>query len=248
MKEMDWKPDVLKKLKDLQNLPSEEKVAVFDADGTLWHGDIGEGFFQYQIKNKLAPGIKEAKDPWSDYLDLERASPADAYAWLAKINSGLTETELRRQAAEYYANHFPSKIFSLMKGLIEDLMATNWEVWVCSASIRWALEPAVSELKIPPQRLISTEVEVNHQDLLTNVIITPVPYARGKKARLETILKVKPAMVVGNSMGDFEMLSLAKVLPLVVVFEPQLPLVKKSQESLMAEARQKGWPIQIFQQ
>ena len=31
------------------------KIAVFDADGTLWPEDVGFGFFEYQIKNNLLP-------------------------------------------------------------------------------------------------------------------------------------------------------------------------------------------------
>lgn len=31
------------------------KVAVFDADGTIWSGDVSELFFQYLIENKIKP-------------------------------------------------------------------------------------------------------------------------------------------------------------------------------------------------
>src|SRR3989344_8816134 len=62
-----------------------EPVAVFDADGTLWDTDLGEGFFQHQIDHKL---VSLPQDPWTHYEELKKKDPAEAYLWLAQINQG----------------------------------------------------------------------------------------------------------------------------------------------------------------
>ena len=56
--QMTWKPDIKSRLDQLLDSNESEKIAVFDADGTLWHDDLGEAFFKFQIENKLAPGLK----------------------------------------------------------------------------------------------------------------------------------------------------------------------------------------------
>ena len=33
----------------------QPQLAVFDCDGTLWSGDAGEGFFDWELKRSLVP-------------------------------------------------------------------------------------------------------------------------------------------------------------------------------------------------
>ncbi|MBI3542531.1 MAG: hypothetical protein HY075_04575, partial [Deltaproteobacteria bacterium] len=43
------------------------KVALFDADGTLWRGDVGEAFYRHQLERKTIPHAPK-KNPWDTYL------------------------------------------------------------------------------------------------------------------------------------------------------------------------------------
>ena len=75
----------------------------------------------------------------------------------------------------------------------------------------------------------------------------PFPIDQRQKilARKEK-LPAKPLLVAGNSMGDLEMMGLATILPLTIIFKPHLPEIKESEEGLLVEATKRGWPIQIF--
>jgi len=42
---MTWTADIKLALDQLMESKEAEKIAVFDADGTLWHDDLGESFF-----------------------------------------------------------------------------------------------------------------------------------------------------------------------------------------------------------
>ncbi|MCS6837608.1 MAG: haloacid dehalogenase, partial [Bdellovibrionaceae bacterium] len=60
-------------------------IAAFDADGTLWDTDVGEGFFQFLIDQRA---ISLPPDPWAVYLSKKRVNALDAYFWLAEILIG----------------------------------------------------------------------------------------------------------------------------------------------------------------
>jgi len=105
---MDWTPEVKRALDQVMNSPvtiDTMRHAVFDADGTLWHDDVGEAFFKNQIQNKTAPGIRDVSDPWNEYKKMITSDPVRAYGWLAQINAGLTDQALRDEAADFYRDH-----------------------------------------------------------------------------------------------------------------------------------------------
>jgi HAD superfamily phosphoserine phosphatase-like hydrolase len=232
----------------LHELLSEKNgVAVFDADGTLWNDDIGESFFKYQIRHKLAPGLSKVQDPWAHYVNLEQQTAHLAYEWLAQVNAGINETVLRTQAKEFVSAEFKNKPAPQMLDLIKTLHEHKFEVWICTASQKWAVEPMLEIFGVPQNRLVAVEVFVNSTGVLTEEAIRPIPYRLGKRQNLETRLPHRrPHLVAGNSMGDFDMIDLATHLPLVVGFEPQRPSNKDSENTLRAEAKKRNWPIQIF--
>lgn len=243
---MTWKAEIKEALDQLIDTKEANKIAVFDADGTLWHGDLGEAFFKYQIENKLAPGLKGISDPWNYYREMADKDAAGSCGWLAQINAGLSDEELLEQGKSFYEKEYHAKLNSNLRELIEKLKSKNFQIWVCTASIKWAIAPALIDLGLAPGFLIAAEVELDQKKKLTKKIIDPIPYRPGKKFWLEQKLQDKPLLVVGNSMGDLEMMGLATILSLAVIFEPQLPEIKDSQEGMILEATKRGWPIQIF--
>jgi HAD superfamily phosphoserine phosphatase-like hydrolase len=241
-----WEREVRAKIDQALKAPQAEKVAVFDVDGTLWREDIGEEFFKDQIANRTAPGLGEVSDPWAYYQELEKTDAPLAYGWLAQINGGVAEADLRKECRSFYEERFTGHIREPMKKLVKELQANRFDIWICSASIRWTLEPAVEELGVPFDHLIATEVMVDPKGLLTETIVEPVPYAAGKKHWVSRKLQTPPLIVAGNSSGDTEMLGLATILPLVVLFEPHRAETKTSAEKLLAYAKKKGWLTQVF--
>ncbi|MDZ4678647.1 MAG: HAD family hydrolase [Oligoflexia bacterium] len=242
----DWFSEIKIKIEQVLSTTTSNKSAVFDVDGTLWHDDIGEGFFKYQVKNQSAPGLRGISDPLKQYFNLEENDPDASYGWLAQINAGLSEQEMARQAQDCYELGFRKKIHQPVKKLIADLKKNSFDVWICSASIRWAVAPLLKDLGLPNDRLIGTEVSVTADGILTDKIITPVPYRSGKKYWVEKKLKSKPQLVAGNSHGDLDILELATELPLSIIYQPHRKEVEISEKKLMAAAQQRGWPVQIF--
>ena len=78
------KEKLLSLLDDLEKFrPKGRAIAAFDADGTLWDTDLGEGLFQYQIDHKL---VALPEDPWGHYNWMKaNVGNPQAYLWLAQI-------------------------------------------------------------------------------------------------------------------------------------------------------------------
>src|SRR5436305_726829 len=97
----DLKPFPPAKLKALlddleKKRPPGRAVAAFDADGTLWNTDMGEAFFDYQIRHRLVP---LPEDPWSHYNRLKQeVSHTAAYVWLAQVLNGVPLSRVRTWA------------------------------------------------------------------------------------------------------------------------------------------------------
>lgn len=235
------KQNLNKLFKDLESEHPSKKIAVFDADGTLWRSDIGDQFFKYQIKNKLAPGISGIDDPWAQYINRLRDDQLGAYGWLAQINSGLSEDELRAQAHEFFKSEFSSQLDATMKNLVQQLKSRQFQVWICSASIKWVIEPAAQSLGI--ERIIGLEVEVQ-DGKLTDKLVEPLTYGAGKTSALKTKLPEAPCFVAGNSIGDLDMMSMATHMPLVVRFEPYRDFTLEEENALAEEAKNRNWNIQ----
>src|SRR5438093_247945 len=135
---MSWKPEIRQALDKLMASSEPKKIAVFDADGTLWHDDLGEAFFKYQISKNLAPGLRGVADPWSTYKEKCNIDTAKAFGWLAQINAGLTDEVVHAQSTEFYQHSFKQKVDPHLRELISELKRHQFEIWICTASIKWA--------------------------------------------------------------------------------------------------------------
>src|SRR3984957_2954260 len=118
---MAGKTEIKSAIDQLLDSKEPEKIAVFDADGTLWHDDLGEAFFKYQIQNHLAPGIHRMKDPWQHYENLKLKGHLLAYGWLAQINAKIPEKVLKSQCENFYKRQFKPGPIEEMRSLIKEL-------------------------------------------------------------------------------------------------------------------------------
>src|SRR5437879_1279784 len=88
---------------------------VFDADGTLWPGDIGESFFVWQLENKkFTPQQNvKAEQMWQAYRD-KRIAERDMWIAAATLQSGLREADVKQWAREFFRDRFRDHVFPAM--------------------------------------------------------------------------------------------------------------------------------------
>jgi len=218
----------------------KKPVAAFDADGTLWDTDLGENFFQYQIDRKL---VDLPADPWQHYQDMKKINndPRQAYLWLAQICRGQQIQTIREWAAQAVKTLNPLPIFEAQQKLVEKLHQAGVDVYVVTASIKWAVEPGAALLGIPQEKVIGVQTKIEngivteHQDGI-------ITYRPGKvEALLQHTQGQYPFFASGNSTGDDNLLASATHLALAVSAAAREDALFKSEDELQKKATAHGW-------
>jgi phosphoserine phosphatase len=219
-------------------------IAVFDADGTLWRGDVGEAFYRHQIQRKTIPGAPP-RDPWDVYIkEAIEGDTVKAYGWLAQWNAGVAEDDLNRWCEEYFNIHFAHMIFAPMRELAHALINAGFEVWVVTASPRWIVQAGVKGFGIQPDRVIGTSVVVEKGRLTDKV--EQVPYRAAKAKLIQSVIGQKPSFAAGNTYWDKEMMVIATELALAIHSENKGEPNFESEQRLQKLARANKWLSQRF--
>jgi len=241
-------PDIWKKIdfaleKAKDTMP--KLIAAFDADGTLWDTDLGENFFQFQIKNKLLSNLP--KEPWKYYRTWkESGDPRPAYLWLAQINQGHSLSEVRSWAEDSVRGLNPFPLFDAQKKLIEKLLKANADVYIVTASVKWSVEPGALRLGIPVENVLGVATKIMNGKI-TDEQDGEITYREGKsQALLKTTDGKKPFLCSGNTMGDLSLLECATELQLAVGAAPESHELFSTEERLRQEAKARGWCIHRF--
>jgi phosphoserine phosphatase len=98
-----------------------------------------------------------------------------------------------------------------MQALIQALHARGFQVWVVSATNRWAIEAMAGRFGIPTGRVVGMTTAVRNGRITTD-LVPPVPYFGGKAAALQAVLGpgARVVLTAGDSPNDEEMLRLAE--------------------------------------
>jgi phosphoserine phosphatase len=191
--------------------------ATFDGDGTLWAGDVGEGFFVWMLQNRYYPQqrIPMLEKAWKGYkkgtYDGEKF-----YELMVTSMAGMKETKVKRLATQYFRTVHQHRIYRPMVNLIVSLQRLGIEPWVVSGSPYWVVAAGARLLGIPSKRVIGLSVEVDRNGRLTDQVVRPVPWKHGKAKRILLDIKKNPVLAAGNSFGDIQMLKIASEYPMVV--------------------------------
>jgi HAD superfamily phosphoserine phosphatase-like hydrolase len=212
------------------------RVAVFDADGTLWYEDIGEAFLRWLAAGGLIAGYPEATEVWAEYERRVAESRVEGYTWAVRIMAGLKDEDVSRWCRQM-AFAWPNLRAPMVK-LIAGLQAEGFETWIVSASNRWIIEAAAPFVGIPLERVVGIEVQVQ-DGVLTSRPVYPRPCSQGKVDAIQKYIGVRPIFVFGDSMGDFEMLAFAEQ-PMVVGRRD------RPDNELVRQAAGRGWPVHRF--
>lgn len=218
-------------------------VAAFDADGTLWDTDLGENFFQYQIENKL---VELPKNAWEYYQGMKAENPPKAYLWLAQICKNHSLAQVHIWAQDAVKNHFPLPVFFEQKKLIDLFLARGVQIYIITASVKWAVEPGAEILGLQKDQVIGVETEIK-DGLISETQKGLITYRQGKvDALLEKTKGKKPFFCSGNTMGDFQLLQNSTHLSLAVSAASRDDKLFKTEQELQQNAQQFGWQAHRF--
>jgi HAD superfamily phosphoserine phosphatase-like hydrolase len=217
----------------LEVLEGAPGIAAFDADGTLWDGDVGEELLaKLAREDRLLPPA--GPSAFEDYCARFRRDPADAFAYAGLALAGLREDFVATEAERLFAERPDGWIFPPMRELVAGLLAGGWRVYIVSASIRWSVEPGARLLGLDSDHVVAVEVVVKH-GRLTSEVRQPVPTLAGKPDLLRQRAGRGPDLAFGNSLLDLPLLE-ASNFPVAVG-------PRSRATALLDEARRRGWAV-----
>ena len=221
---------LISSIQENQNsLPDDNRIAVFDADGTLWPEDIGFGFFKYQVKKKVIP----------DILVNYKKKPKTVCSLMVQNNKGVFFKQYLKWCRDYLKTK-PLKVFDFQKKLIEVLRNFNTKIYVVSASCEWLVQESLRYYKIPVDQVIGVKTQIK-EGKITDKLIHPLPVGEGKvKAFLEKSQN-KPFFVSGNTLSDLELLNLSKCIKWVVALAKKEERQYENEQALLILAQKKNW-------
>jgi phosphoserine phosphatase len=224
--------------------------AAFDADGTLWNMDMGESFFEYQIKNCGLENLPS--DPEAYYLELkDQGRFEEAYLWLAQINQNRSVRQVREWASEFFQQLPELPLFKSQKQLISFLQEEDITVYVVTASIKWSVEPGAAIFGIPEEHVLGVKTQLRPgpqaELIISDQADGAITYKAGKAlAILEATQGVAPVFACGNTTGDTQLLESSQGVCLAVASQPPGTDLFESEEGLRQKAIEKNWFTHAF--
>lgn len=208
------------------------KVAAFDCDGTLWSGDVGESFFDWELKSGEVVS-RDLDQPMRARHAAYKRGEVDETTMcgeMVTMHRGVSEAKLMNAANKFFDKYFVSLIFPEMLELVRRLHERACEVWAVSSSNEWLIRAAMRHFAIPEDRVLAGKVQLEN-GIATDRLIR-LPSGPGKPQALREVAGKKIDAAFGNSRWDADMLAIA-----------EHPVAVNPNPDLEAMARERGWRI-----
>jgi phosphoserine phosphatase len=222
---------------------------VFDGDGTLWSGDIGDDYFAALVADgrltKLAHDalVVEARaenvDTSGTASDVARRIH-EAYAagtfpeervceLMAWACAGWSRTDLDAFAAKVVTTFdLPSRLHGEAVRVARWAMSRSLPVHLVSASPRAIVEQAAQIVGIDLARVSAACEAIDDAGIVLTSVVRPIPYGPGKVSRLREKLGARVLYAAfGDNAFDVAMLREARI---PVAIRPKPRLVERAAE------------------
>ncbi len=190
-------------------LRMQPQVAAFDCDGTLWSGDAGETFFDWEIKKGIVSaevgGAMRAR--YAEYK-AGRVREEDMCGEMVTMHMGLRENVIMDAATEFMESAFQGYVFPEMKELVRLLHENGCEIWAVSSSNEWVIRAGMKKFGIAADRILAAKVAVANGNVTDRLV--RIPSGPGKPQALRDVVNKDIDAAFGNSRWDMEMLAMAK--------------------------------------
>lgn len=211
-------------------LPPEQRIAVFDNDGTLW----SEKPFYFQLAfaldrvKELAPQHPE----WQDQPvfaaainnDVESVLKGGEHALLEIVmatHGGMTTDEFEQTVKSWIesARHpgtkmlYKDMVYQPMVELLQYMRRHGFQTWIVSGGGIEFMRPWAEQVYgIPPQQVVGSSIAVEYQLRQGQPLLVRLPKIdfiddkEGKPVGIHRFIGRRPIAAFGNSDGDFQML------------------------------------------
>ncbi len=219
-------------------VPSSDRIAAFDNDGTLWCEKpmYPQADFLLRRWKEMARAdpARAAEQPWKAVIEDDQAWLAGLLDHVPELTKGVTEAyegitaEAFEQAVRRFFDTAAHPVFGVpytklgyrpMHELMDLLWASGFTVYICSAGGRDFVRVVAEEMYgIPRERVIGSgpTLEFRQGDIYrTKGIEQPIDEGPGKPVHIWTRTGRKPLLAGGNADGDVAMLEAAQFALLI---------------------------------
>ncbi len=211
-------------------VPPEDRIAVFDNDGTLWCEQpyyIQLGFMLDRVKT-LAPQHPEwkTKEPFKSILDgdmkgIAKGGEMGVVELGMATHAGMTSDQFNKIVSDWFAaaKHpktgklYTEMTYQPMRELLDYLRANGFETYIVSGGGVEFMRPVTQKLYgIPPQQVVGSTIATQYAIVDDVPVLKRLPKVDfvddgpGKPVGINKFIGRKPVFVAGNSDGDYEML------------------------------------------
>jgi phosphoserine phosphatase len=195
-----------------QVLALRPRVAIFDADGTLWENNSGEDFLEWSMQHKMASDETAAwmRGRYADY----KAGKVDEVTMcgeMVTMYAGRSVTEMEAAAAQFFTEIVEPNLFQEMLELTARLAEQGCQLWAVSSTNEWVVREGVKRFKVPADHVLAGTAAI--ADGAVTKQLSRMPSGDGKASALRDVVVPRHGRmdaVFGNSIHDAAMLRMAE--------------------------------------
>jgi phosphoglycolate phosphatase-like HAD superfamily hydrolase len=211
-------------------VPPDDRIAVFDNDGTLWSEQ--PLYFQLAFAIDRVKAMVPDHPEWADIQpfkavlenDREALAAAGEHGLLELVmatHAGMTTTEFERIVLDWIetARHptldrpYTELAYAPMLEVLDYLRANGFKTWIVSGGGIEFMRPWAERVYgIPPEQVIGSSIKVAYEMRESGPVLVRLPEIdfiddkTGKPVGIHKFIGRRPIAAFGNSDGDFEML------------------------------------------
>jgi len=211
-------------------VPADERIAVFDNDGTLWSEK--PFYFQLAFAFDRVKALAAQHPEWKDKQPFKGVLENDVDAVLAggekalielvmATHAGMTTDEFEQIVSDWIstARHpgtgqlYTDMVFQPMLELLDYLRANDFKIYIVSGGGIEFMRPWVEAVYgVPPEQVIGSSIKVKYELRDGEPVLQRLPEIdfiddkAGKPVGIHKFIGRRPVAAFGNSDGDLQML------------------------------------------
>jgi hypothetical protein len=218
-------------------VPADERIAVFDNDGTLWSEQ--PAYFQLFFVIDRVKAMAAEHPEWSEQQpfkaalegDMETLAASGEHGLLELVmatHGGMTTAEFEQIVSDWIATArhptldrpYTELAFAPMLELLDYLRANGFKTWIVSGGGVEFMRPWAERVYgIPPEQVIGSSIKVQFELRESGPVLVRLPELdfiddkAGKPVGIHKFIGRRPIAAFGNSDGDLQMLQWATAGP-----------------------------------
>ncbi len=214
-------------VKDLPN-DGQGKVALFDADGTLWTDDVADDFTKYAIDTKL---LKHAH-LWDEYLKIYATDPVKGCRYLLNLYKDISEKDVLDCVDQWWINTSKRSWITEVMEALYCLADRGYSNWIVTGSPTAVMTPLLKYL--PLDKTIGIDFALTPEGIITGDVKGICCSGQGKADKVNSLLDGREVLFsCGNSSMDIPMIELSKKVSWSIY----------PNEQFLSESQEKNWHI-----